>query len=328
MAKSKTQLLRLLFIDRKIREGMRSGTLVNCTTLAVEYEVSPKSILRDIDYLRNQRDAPIAYDSQKWGYYYTEENYALPAISLNESDLFAICIAEKALRQHEDTPVYQKLQSVFKKIESSLPEKVSVQPAWVENRLTVVADHQTRIDQDIWQQVSDGLHNNLMLEISYLKPGGDSPSVRRVEPYHLLRYQGEWYLVGHCHLRGKVLTFAVSRIKESRLLDQSFELPEDFDYKRYSSQRFGIFAGEKEFEVRVWFDREHAPYVMERQWHPEQAVAVAQDDGLILSFPVRHIFEVKRWLLSWGRGVKVLAPPELVVAVQKELVAALACYEN
>ncbi|HIJ79163.1 MAG: WYL domain-containing protein [Desulfobulbaceae bacterium] len=328
MAKDKNQLLRLLFIDRKIREGMRGGLLANCTSMAAEYEVSPKSILRDIDYLRNQRDAPIAYDSVKRGYYYTEENYALPAISLNESDLFAICIAEKALKQHEDTPIYQALQSVFQKIEASLPEKVSVQPAWVENRLSVVADHQTRIDPLVWQQLSDGLHRNRLLEIAYLKPGTEAATVRRVAPYHLVRYQGEWYLVGHCHLRGKVLTFAVSRIKESRLLNESFELPEDFDYERYGGQRFGIFAGEKEFEVRVWFDREHAPYVMERQWHPGQAVVLDQDDGLILSFPVRHVFEVKRWLLSWGRGVKVLGPPELAAAVQAELAAMLACYQT
>ena len=112
--KDKTQLLRLIFIDKKIREGMRSGIYENCHSMAKEYEVSSKSILRDIDYLKHQCEAPIEYDSSKKGYFYTEENFKMPAININASDLFAICIAEKVLKQHQDTPVYQKLFSVFK----------------------------------------------------------------------------------------------------------------------------------------------------------------------------------------------------------------------
>src|SRR3990167_178078 len=180
MAKDKTQLLRLLFIDRKIREGMRTGIVANCSSMAAEYEVSAKSILRDIDYLRSQRDAPIAYDATARGYYYTEENYALPAISLNESDLFAIRIAEKALRQHEDTPIYRTLQKVFRKIEDSLPEKVSVHPAWVEDKLSVIPERQTKLAPEIWETVSSGLSKNRTLAISYRKPGGRESTERRV----------------------------------------------------------------------------------------------------------------------------------------------------
>ena len=96
MRKNKVQLLRLVFIDQKIREGMQTGKLANCSGMSREYEVSPKTIMRDIDYLKYQRDAPIEYDSSRKGYFYTEENFSLPALTLNESDLFAICIAQNA----------------------------------------------------------------------------------------------------------------------------------------------------------------------------------------------------------------------------------------
>ena len=327
MAKDKTQLLRLLFIDRKIREGMRSGRLANCRSLAAEYEVSAKSILRDIDYLRNQRDAPIAYDSTSRGYYYTEENYALPAISLNESDLFAICIAEKALRQHEDTPIYRTLQKVFRKIEDSLPEKVSIHPAWVEDKLTVIPERQTRLAPEIWEAVSAGVSKGRTLAISYRKPGGRQSTERRVDPYHLARYQREWYLIGHCHKRGAIATFAMSRIETVLLLEAAFSVPDDFDHARYAGANFGIFSGEREILVKVRFAREHAPYVLEREWHPQQTVVQRKNGSVVLEFPALHLYEVKRWVLSWGSGAKALAPRELVEAVQKELAAALADYD-
>lgn len=326
MAKDKTQLLRLLFIDRKIREGMRTGIMANCSSMAAEYEVSAKSILRDIDYLRSQRDAPIAYDAAVRGYYYTEENYALPAISLNESDLFAICIAEKALRLHEDTPIYRKLQKVFRKIEESLPEKVSIHPAWVEDKLTVIPERQTRLEPEIWEAVSSGLSKNRTLAISYRKPGGQESTARRVDPYHLVRYQGEWYLVAHCHKREAIVTFAMSRIETAQLLEKMFAVPEDFDHTRYGGSPFGIFSGEREVLVKIWFAREHVPYVLEREWHPQQTVVRKKDGSAVLGFPARHLYEVRRWILSWGSGARALAPKELVEAVHQELAAALADY--
>ena len=56
-----------------------------------------KTIQRDLDYMRYQLDAPIEYSAKHRGYYYTEPNYQLPAISVKESDLFAIYLAEKLL---------------------------------------------------------------------------------------------------------------------------------------------------------------------------------------------------------------------------------------
>lgn len=326
MAKDKTQLLRLLFIDRKIREGMKSGIMANCGSMAAEYEVSAKSILRDIDYLRSQRDAPIAYDAAKRGYYYTEENYALPAISLNESDLFAICIAEKALRMHEDTPIYRKLRKVFRKIEDCLPETVSIHPGWVEDKLSVIPERQTRLAPEVWEAVSAGLGDNRTVAISYRKPGGRESTERRVDPYHLTRYQGEWYLIGHCHRRGAIVTFAMSRIETVQLLADRFSVPEGFDHARYSGTQFGIFSGEREVAVKIRFSREHAPYVLEREWHPGQTLVREKDGGVVLGFPALHLYEVRRWVLSWGSGAKVLAPKELVDAVRGELGAALADY--
>ncbi len=326
--RDKSQLMRLLFIDRSLREGMASGRLANCTSMAAAYEVSTKSILRDIDYLRHQRDAPIAYDAVRRGYYYTEEQYRLPAIDLTESDLFAICIAEMALRQHENSPVYDRLKGVFDKIEASLPASVSVQPSWVAEALSVVPEPQTRIDAAVWTTVSEGLRGHRLVRIVHERPGAATAKTREVAPYHLARYQGEWYLVGHCRLRGALRTFAVSRIRAAELLAETFTVPADFDATALSADSFGVFGGHHAFPVRIRFRPDLAPYVLERQWHPRQEVERHRDGSVELLFPATHLPEVKRWVLSWGRGARVLAPAELAAAVREELAAALAGYNK
>lgn len=327
MIGNKGQLQRLLFIDRMIREGMHSGQLANCTTIAAAYEVSSKSIMRDIDYLKNQAGAPIEYLRHRHGFSYTEENYQLPAMQISESDLFAISLARKTLRQYENTPLYQKLIKVFKKIEESLPERVSVDPAWVDERMSVVPESRTAINPTVWESVAEGLRQSRQLEIHYLKPGTEIAEPRLVEPYHTVNFQGEWYLIGHCHRRREIRTFAISRIKTARPTSNSFAIPADFSYRQFSGHQFGIFQGDRDYQVQLLFSPQQRPYVEEREWYRGQLLERRADGTLLLSFTTAHLFEVKRWVLSWGSGVKVLAPPELTNNLREELRKALQAYE-
>jgi len=326
MTGNRPQLQRLIFIDRMIRDGMQGGRLANCTSMAAAYEVSTKSIKRDIDYLKNQWDAPIAYDRRRYGFYYTEESYSLPAMNISESDLFAISLARKTLRQYENTPIYHKLASVFGKIERALPERVSVDPAWVDERMTVFPESRTFIDPTIWDSVAEGLRHSRQLEIHYLRPGAETGVDRLVDPYHLVSFQGEWYLVGHCHLRREVRTFAISRIRTVRSKGVNFRIPASFSFENFSGHHFGIFRGERDFLVKILFPPSHRPYVEEREWRPDQSLDRQADGAVVLSFTSNHLFEVKRWVLSWGAGVKVLAPPELVEDLRVELQKALQSY--
>jgi len=93
MAKYKPQHARLLFIDREIN----TGRFPNCRKLAQEYEVSGKTIQRDLDYMRYQLDAPLEYSAKHRGYYYTEKNYKLPAIDIKESDLLPCTLPTSCL---------------------------------------------------------------------------------------------------------------------------------------------------------------------------------------------------------------------------------------
>ncbi|MFN9058833.1 MAG: WYL domain-containing protein, partial [Pseudanabaena sp.] len=43
------------------------------------------------------------------------------------------------------------------------------------------------------------------------------------------------------------------------------------------------------------------------------------DGSLTLHFVARGLNEVKRWVLFYGKGAKVLAPPELVEMVRDEV---------
>jgi predicted DNA-binding transcriptional regulator YafY len=307
---------------------MQRGRLANCTRLAAEYEVSTKTILRDIDYLRLHWEAPIAYDARRKGYFYTEESYALPAIHLNEGDLFGLAIAHKGLEQYRNTPIHGKLAALFRKIEQSLPERVSCDAAWLDSRISVVPEQQSPMGPAVWEAVAAGLSKGRRLHLRYQKPGAAKDEARQVDPYHVLRYQGAWYLIGYCHLRQAVRNFALSRVSEAAVQGDSFMMPADFDPAVVVAASFGLGKGAGRYRVRLRFVPAAAPYVAERVWHPEQQLKRHRDGGVTLALPAGDLAAIKRWALSWGREVTVLGPRELITAVQAEIRAMAACYPS
>jgi len=322
MAKFKPQFKRLIYIDQMIREGTRVGVLPNCRTLAEGYEVSGRTIQRDIEYMKWQLNAPIEYDQVKHGFFYTEPNYRMPALNISRNDLFAVCIAEKVLQQYEGTPLYSRLSGIFDKLHQSLPDNVTVDPSWLDDRFSFFYEPAPVLDAAIWQKCFEALRLTRTMEFDYLIPGYPEPHRRRVNPYHAVGYRSQWYLVGKCHYKESVRVFAVSRITNATVTDDDFFVPDDFDFEDYVGEHFGIFRSEEEHTVCVRFVPDAAPYVLEREWHPSQTVERNADGSVELTFPVSHLFEVKRWVLSWGPEAEVLEPAELVELVRADLEAA------
>lgn len=311
MAKYKPQHSRLLFIDRRIREKRYP----NRSTLAEEWETSIKTIGRDLDYLRHELDAPLAYSARHRGYYYTEDQFQLPAIQVRERDLFAIYLADKLLGQYQGTPIYDSLRSVFSKIEQALPDKVQTTVGSDQALFTVIPPFATMIRPEILDMVFHGLRTSTRLDIDYQSPGGE-PVRRRIDPYHGVRYEGDWYVVAHCHLRGAIRTFSLARMHAVRLTGERFSHPAHFDFRRLFASPFGIHWGTDAFEVRIHFGAGAAAFIRERTWHPSQLIEEEQGGSLILNLRVNHLLELKRWILSWGAEARVLSPPELVAELR------------
>lgn len=324
MPKFKPQFRRLLFINEKLKEGK----FPNCVTLAREWEVSEKTIQRDLDYLRNELCAPVAYDPLRHGYYYTEPNYSMPAISVSESDLFSICVVRTLLSQYRNTPLYEKLSSVLHKIAESLPDQTDVNPSWMTDRILVFPEPVTQVRSAVWDTLAKAIRDNHRIALRHAAPGptAGTDEERTVDPYYLVSYKGEWYLSAYCHQRQAIRTFGISRISRARLLTDTFTMPAGMTPLKMFGDRFGIIWKPVFHTVSIRFTPMVAPYIRERQWHPAQRIKEAKDGSLVLEFKTNHLIEVKDWVLSWGAGAEILAPTELVEKITQDLKATLKNY--
>src|SRR5262245_33684644 len=113
----------------RIHEELRRGAFTNCTKLARILEVSRKTIVRDIAFMRDRLELPIEFDAPINAYRYTHPVSAFPTVQVSEGELLALLVARKALEQYRGTPFHRQLEASFEKLTGGLKDRISFSPA-------------------------------------------------------------------------------------------------------------------------------------------------------------------------------------------------------
>lgn len=298
----------------KIHQAIASGSFPNTSTLASNLEVSRKSIMRDITFMRDRLNLPIDYNQNKYGYFYTSEVSSFPALQISEGELFALLVAEKAMQQYKGTPFEKPLLHTLKKLAGSLPDTISMNLDHWNESISFKTSAEPILNLNIIDTLSKATAQRKSIEIAYKKPNSASVESRRVDPYHLANVDGEWFLFGHCHLRNDIRTFSPLRIRELNVLESTFPKP-DFDVTQRLASSFGVITGDKSFHVICRFSDKVADFIREKKWHSSQQLSQLPDGGVEIHLTVSNLIEVRSWILSWGSEAEVISPPELRASI-------------
>jgi len=294
-----------------IHEQLQLDKLPNCSTLATHFEVSAKTIQRDIEFMRDRWALPIEYDEPRHGYYYAQPVENLPLVTMTEGELVALLVAQKAIEQYTGTPFEAPLTNAFAKLTSQLDGPVSVALGAARHVFSFKAAGPARADLELFRQLSQAVLETREIAFDYRGLADAKPARRRVQPWHLCCVDGQWYLIGHDLDRAAKRTFALPRIGAVEIARRTFPRPAGFSIREHLGGSFGIVAGTGDYRVRLRFDSWAAQLVRERFWHDTQEITERRDGSLELSLHLADLAEVERWALSWGQHVEVLAPKEL-----------------
>ena len=316
---------RIHAIDQEIRKG----TYPNTRDLAEMLEVGERTISRDIDEMRNFYNAPIEYDHNHNGYYYTEESFYIKDISLSEGELFSIALFERMLTGYKNTPLEGQLRSVFRKIVACLGDRTTIDSIYIRDDVTYIPESLVHIDAQVFNDVFTALRSNRALVMSYRPLQKATYLKRTVCPYHVVCHRGSWYVIAQDSYKGSPRLFAFSRMKDTKVTRQNFVVPNDFDWHDYVDEDMGVWASSKTLHaIKLRFAAEIATFASEHVWSSSQKVVQNKDGTVDVSFTTTQLPEVQRWVLGQGHTVEVLEPPELIDAVKEELAAMKQIYKK
>jgi predicted DNA-binding transcriptional regulator YafY len=302
----------------QIHAQLQARRFPNCNQIAGRLEVSPKTIQRDIDFMRYRLGLPIEYDARKVGFYYSEPVSSFPSIEVTEGEITALFVAQKALAQYRGTPFEKPLRTAFRKITDSLTDRVAF--SWSDLEETISFHHVgvSGADLQLFETVSQAVLRQVELEFEYRKLGSKGYERRRVRPFHIASLANQWYLFAGDLARKQLRTFALPRMRKVGLTNVKFRRPANFSISRVLSGSFGVFEGGKKYRIRLRFDAFAARLVGERMWHESQRFRENKDGTATMELELGGLEEIERWVLSWGRHVKVIEPGKLARRVREE----------
>jgi proteasome accessory factor B len=295
----------------KIFCAIKAGNCPNRTGLAGEIEVTTKTIQRDIDFMRDRLNLPIAYNGERKGYEFTQPVESFPMVELSEAELISVYVAQKALMQYKGTPFEHPLRSAFEKLVSGLDGKITLSWDDLDSFISFRSFEIVPTDLKTFQVVSEAVRKSCVLEFEYKKLNASSFEKRTVEPYHLACIQNQWYCFGHDINRREMRTFVLARMRNALGTGQTFTKSKKFSLQEHLKDSLGVFSAKGIHNIRIRFDKFAAQLVRERVWHPSQQIQELTGGEIEFRVILSSLHEIEPWVLSWGDHAKVLSPKDL-----------------
>lgn len=296
--------------------AIRKGTYPNASALAREFELSVKTAQRDIDFMRDRLSCPLVYDKSRKGYYYRDGSFNLPLTWLSSEELTALLFAQKVLHDLSGGNAGDEITTILQKITSILQQQVPDKS--VENAVSLQLIGNTPAPQACFTPSLEACLKKRCLAFNYYSPASDSESTRTVDPYHLANYMGTWHLIAWCHEREDLRDFVLARMKDTRVLDETFCIPTNFDIQKHMQSAFGIFKGKPKNAVTLRFSPWKSCWIKGQVWHKDQKEKHLKDGSLELTFPVSSFNEIMLVILSHGSDVEVIKPKALRMLIKEE----------
>src|SRR5919197_952471 len=150
------------------------------------------------------------------------------------------------------------------------------------------------------------------IEFTYYSMERDEVSDRKVDPYHLVFRNGQFYLIGYSHEREDVRVFRLSRIRAkvsyATKAEHDFTPPEDFDRRDYASRadwQMGEIAGTASVFVReriAWLvERDFGTYGSSRKATKADGVS---GRGSVYATEYASPRQLISWVLGWRENAK------------------------
>lgn len=321
MAKGENQKLKLLYLMKILLEKTDESHSIDMAEIISSLEVcgvtaERKSIYDDLECLRRYGlDIIGEPHGRSFNYYIGGREFELAELKL----LVDAVQSSKFITPKKSNELIKKLEGFASKYEAKQLQ-----------RQVTVAGRVKTMNESIYYSV-DAIHSaiadNVQISFQYfqwtvdkvMKPRHDG-AVYKVSPWALLWDNENYYMIAYDSTAEKIKHFRVDKMKNISQAEENREGKDafkQFDMAVYAKKMFSMYGG-KEETVKLQCENELAGAIIDR-FGKDVTLHKVDAEHFTVNVDVAVSSQFLHWVMSLGKGAKILAPESVVKQVQEEI---------
>ncbi len=305
---------RLVSIIMILLEKKRIGA----QELADMFEVSPRTIYRDIDAI-NMAGIPVRSTSGVGGGFEIMQAYKIDKKFFSADDLSALLMGLSSLSSivRSDEVVH-----ALAKVKSVIPAERANEIELKSNQIYIDLRHWSGTSiQPYLETVKSALQENRLLLFEYVAHHGHK-TVRTVAPYQLVLKGHNWYLYGYCHAKNDFRLFRISRMSNLKIQDETFT-PQAY---RKPIPDFSEILETMQIKIKIRIHESILDRVLDYCTYED--FSPDGDSYYLVDFPFVENDYHYDMLLGFGNKCECLEPPHVRENMKRKIHALSVMYEK
>ncbi|WP_346940651.1 YafY family protein [uncultured Clostridium sp.] len=277
---------------------------VTAKELSEKFEVSTKTIQRDMEIIARAGIPIVSYKGHRGGY------GIIAGYKVNKSSMTGgeanflkklLMGINKSYENKEATTLINKLEVIQPEKHSSLNDRLIIDfSTW--GKSEELTDEMNIIDEAI--------KNKNPIEFDYVNGSGEKTS-RQIEPYKIIFKSLAWYVYGFCNLKNEMRVFKVNRMENIKVKNENFI---------YNEKLMDDLFIEKEIEkIKVTIRIPSKMKEMIKEGFPEYKLIEEKDGFIIAIIKVPSGKWIEGMILSFGDCIEVLTPLDLRKSIKEKI---------
>lgn len=271
----------------------------------IDCACSTRTVMRDIETLQKEYNAPVAYDAAMRGFYLKNPDWEFQVPVMDDDILSMTLLGTRLAADILPEPIRDHINQAMEKTLTANHSDF-FDEAMIES-LICATGIKAAVDPAIFKRVFDGWRQHQVLALTYKKPNGEE-SARKFEPHIIAFHHGVWYVKGYEYGTTNVKSYAIQRISSADFGVDRFETDKKL---LEETRKNGLFEYPKVENVRLHCDASIAFYLYEHQKTKKFKIERQEDGSLIITLKPTFEHDAIRWILGESGHIEVLEPASL-----------------
>ena len=298
------KIFRLVSILNKLNGGGK----VRSSELAGEFNVSIRSVQRDLDLL-NLTGFPL--DAPEKSVYRFMPGFSLQKLMLTNEEASLLTFFHEIADS-----LGNNFSQSFKSLVSKVLSREDDSPFYV--KLPEIRDRMKNFP--FVKELEEAIRDTRKIAVKYETDKGLEG--HKLCPLKLINFEGFWYLLAMPDGRREFWKFRSEKIKGLELLDENFDPPRNV--KSVLDRSVNVwFSEHSEEKILLEINKDSAHYFKKKIYFPDQRIVKEKKDGSLILETHANFNEVIRTIIHWIPSIQVIKPKELDTRIRQFLKAYL-----